>query len=106
MNETPTPRTDEAKLRRELIGGSSELAFATCVFCDQPRRKKPSCEKQTWMVCKDHFEVKCPECEGRAYWMEGMKKGNYYLCFQSLACWWRGSELPNDQANKYGAKPL
>lgn len=77
---------------------------AACIFCDQPRQKKPSCEKQTWMVCKDHYEVKCPECGGRAYWMEGMKKGNYYLCFQSLACWWRGIEPPNADISEGGGQ--
>jgi hypothetical protein len=67
----------------------------TCLFCDAPRQLKHGCQKQRWMVCEKHKTCKCPECGGMAHWMEGMKKGNYYLCFDSLACWWRAANPPN-----------
>jgi hypothetical protein len=47
------------------------------------------------MVCEKHITCKCPECGGMAHWLEGMKKGNYYLCFDSVACWWRAANPPN-----------
>lgn len=67
----------------------------TCLFCENPRLLKHGCEKQRWLVCEKHKTCKCPECGGLAIFMEGMKKGNYYLCFESLACWWHSPNPPN-----------
>ena len=38
--------------------------------------------------------------------MEGMKKGSYYLCFDSLACWWRAANPPNDQVRRPAANGI
>jgi hypothetical protein len=75
----------------------------SCLFCDKPRKLKIGCQKQRWLVCDEHMTTKCPECGGMAMFMEGMKRGNYYLCFDSLKCWWRSSEpnganLPRSEA--------
>jgi len=72
----------------------------SCLFCDNPRQLKPGCQKQRWMVCEKHITCKCPECGGMAHWLEGTKKGNYYLCFDSLACWWRAANPPNARLDR------
>ncbi len=73
-----------------------------CLFCSNPRPLKHGCKKQRWLVCDEHQTCKCPECGGLAHFMEGMKRGNYYLCFESLNCWWRS---PNPPSEKLTSKP-
>lgn len=69
-----------------------------CIFCPNPRELKPNCQKQRWMVCSDHFMVKCPKCGHQAFWMEGMKNGkNYYTCFRITSfCNWKSETPPTE----------
>lgn len=53
-----------------------------CLFCENARTLKPGCDKQSWKVCEDHIMVRCPVCGYGAFWMEGMKAGDYYACFR------------------------
>jgi hypothetical protein len=75
----------------ELIEG---LGGGICLFCDDERSLKPNCTKQRWKVCGRHFMVICPLCGHEAFWMEGMKRGDYYACF-SLSCDWTNTVPPN-----------
>jgi len=68
---------------------------SACLFCANERQLKPSCTKQRWKVCKDHFMVTCPQCGHEGFWMENMKSGSYFACF-SLDCNWRSATPPND----------
>lgn len=104
MSDSPTTMAERTKTPRITAGveRTAEGPFApahgsadSCLFCDNPRCLKPGCQKQRWLVCENHTTCKCPECGGLAHWMEGMKKGSYYLCFDSLACWWRAANPPN-----------
>jgi len=68
---------------------------SACLFCANERQLKPSCTKQRWKVCKDHFMVTCPQCGHEGFWMENMKSGgSYFACF-SLDCNWRSATPPN-----------
>ena len=76
--------------------GSLGLApGSACLFCANERQLKPSCTKQRWKVCKDHFMVTCPKCGHEGFWMENMKSGSYFACF-SLDCNWRSATPPNN----------
>ena len=82
----------------------SDLAAAeACLFCANERQLKPSCTKQRWKVCKDHFMITCPKCGHEGFWMENMKSGSYFACF-SLACNWRSPIPPNDPAQQRPAQ--
>ena len=78
----------------------------SCLFCDNPRKLKHGCQKQQWLVCEKHMTCKCPECGGLACFMQGMKKGNYYLCFDSLDCWWRTANPPNEKLTDAGPNKI
>lgn len=67
-----------------------------CLFCSKERKLKPNCIKQRWKVCEDHFMISCPKCGHEAFWMEGMKNGDYYACF-SLNCNWKSETLPENK---------
>ena len=85
---TETVRPTEAAPPLALGSGSA------CLFCANERQLKPSCTKQRWKVCKDHFMVTCPKCGHEGFWMENMKSGSYFACF-SLDCNWRSATPPN-----------
>jgi len=85
---------------------ADEAKADTCLFCHNPRLLKQGCQKQRWLVCEKHMTCKCPECGGLAHFMQGMKKGNYYLCFDSLACWWRAANPPNDKLSDAGTNKI
>ena len=76
------------------VGVERALGGTTCLFCDEERSLKPNCTKQRWKVCDNHFMVTCPVCGHEAFWMEGMKSGDYYACF-SLSCNWTDRVPPN-----------
>ena len=85
----------------EPVGDSPALALAhgsACLFCANERKLKPSCTKQRWKVCKDHFMITCPKCGHEGFWMENMKSGSYFACF-SLDCNWRSETPPPNAAN-------
>lgn len=56
-----------------------------CQHCDKESRLQPACTNRRWKVCDDHFMIECPACGNNAFWMEGMKSGDYYACF---SCNW------------------
>jgi hypothetical protein len=90
-NVAPAPSLDGAAL------GDSPCSDDSCRFCTEPRQLKPNCQKQRWMVCRDHFMVTCPECGHEAFWMEKMKSGkSYYACFRVEPwCNWTSDIPPN-----------
>jgi hypothetical protein len=85
----------------------SDPWLGVCLFCESERQLKPSCTKQRWKVCKDHFMVTCPKCGHEGFWMENMKSGSYFACF-SLDCNWRSTTPPNasDEPRPLGAVGL
>ena len=74
--------------------GVGSTGGSACLFCANERQLKPSCTKQRWKVCKDHFMITCPKCGHEGFWMENMKSGSYFACF-SLDCNWRSATPPN-----------
>lgn len=85
-------------------GRCSVAPGSACLFCANERQLKPSCTKQRWKVCKDHFMVTCPQCGHEGFWLENMKSGSYFACF-SLDCNWRSATPPNTQAEARAAHP-
>ena len=85
---SPTTAEEDGQGRCAVAPGSA------CLFCANERQLKPSCTKQRWKVCKDHFMVTCPQCGHEGFWMENMKSGSYFACF-SLNCNWRSPTPPN-----------
>ena len=87
------------KLGQTTTSGKANAVGSTggsaCLFCANERQLKPSCTKQRWKVCKDHFMVTCPQCGHEGFWMENMKSGSYFACF-SLDCNWRSATPPNN----------
>jgi len=86
------------KLGQTTASGKAHAVGSTggsaCLFCANERQLKPSCTKQQWKVCKDHFMITCPKCGHEGFWMENMKSGSYFACF-SLNCNWRSPTPPN-----------
>jgi len=80
--------------RVQTPGVDAVAAGSACLFCANERQLKPSCTKQRWRVCKDHFMITCPKCGHEGFWMEDMKGGSYFACF-SLDCNWRSTTPPN-----------
>jgi len=90
--ETNKIQTLEKPVAAMVVG--SDPWLGVCLFCENERQLKPSCTKQRWKVCKDHFMVTCPKCGHEGFWMENMKRGSFFACF-SLDCNWRSETPPH-----------